>query len=177
MNYQSIEEIYNANEAVRAKLKALVESLTSEQSSALPEGEKWSIAQIVEHIALVEDGMIRICRKLLREAESTGKHFQGTVQISDGFLEKGMELARTKLEAPDFVKPAGGKSITESLTTMDANLSSLRELRPLFESFDGHEFKFPHPFFGDTSTHEWLALKGGHEARHIRQIKRLLEKI
>lgn len=177
MKYQTIDEIYIANEAVRAKLKTSIENLTPEQSSRLPEGEKWSIAQIVEHIVLVEDGMIRICRKLLREADAAGKHSDGTVKISDVFLKKAMEMTQVKVEAPDIVKPVARKSISESLDMMETNRNRLNELRPLFESLDGSEFKFPHPFLGEISAHEWLVLKGGHEARHLRQIKRLLEQI
>jgi len=44
----------------------------------------------------------------------------------------------------------------------------------LFETNDGNQNKFPHPYFGDLSAIEWLVLIGGHEVRHLRQIKGMI---
>jgi hypothetical protein len=56
---------------------------------------------------------------------------------------------------------------------MEESRNRLNELRPLFESVECSDQKFPHPAFGELTAHEWLALVGGHEARHIAQIKRI----
>jgi hypothetical protein len=177
MNYKTIEEIYEGNTKVRARLKELVSSLTEAQTSTLPEGEKWTVAQIVEHVAMVDGSAMRICAKLLKKAQDSGKTSDGHVVISDNFLQKGSEIATMKVEAPEFVHPTEEKTIAESLDKLDENAAQLQEMRELFESLDGSEFKFPHPFFGEISAQEWLALKGGHEMRHIKQIEKLLTKI
>ncbi len=59
MNNQTIGDIYANNDKLRDKTKKLVASLTDEQTAVLPEGEKWTIAEIVEHIAIVQDGMTK----------------------------------------------------------------------------------------------------------------------
>jgi hypothetical protein len=177
MNYQNIAEIYDSNDKIRENLKMTIEGLTDEQAAVVPEGEKWSLAQLVEHIAIVEDGMTQICRKLLLKAQTEDKKSDGTATISESFLIKGVEAAGLKFEAPERVRPTGTKTIAESLAKMEENRENLKKLRPLFETVDGTEHKFPHPFFGDLTAQEWLALIGGHELRHIRQIKNLLEKI
>ncbi len=68
-------------------------------------------------------------------------------------------------------------TIAESLAKLDENRRQLEELRPIFESVECSDFKFPHPAFGDISAHEWLALIGGHEIRHIEQINNLLGRV
>ena len=73
MNYQTISDIYEANDRVRAKLKAVVSGVTDEQASTLPDGEKWTIREFVEHIAIVDEGMMRICAKMLNAARENGK--------------------------------------------------------------------------------------------------------
>jgi hypothetical protein len=50
----------------------------------------------------------------------------------------------------------------------------LESIRPAFQAWDSTEFKFPHPFFGDMSAAEWLALIGWHESRHLEQIRRMI---
>jgi hypothetical protein len=176
MKYETIEDIYAGNAKVRGRLQELVASLLPEQISQLPDGEKWTIAQIVEHIAMVDEGTVRICAKLLKKAEEAGHTSDGRAVITDDFLQKGSEIAAIKVDAPQFVQPTGDQTITDSLARLDDNQARLDDLRPLFESVGGTDLKFPHPFFGNISAHEWLALKGGHEMRHIKQIERLLRK-
>lgn len=176
MSYETIAEIYASNDRIRENLKETLASLTDKQSSYLPEGEKWTIAQIVEHVSMVENGMSRICSKLLSSAKAEGQLSDGTVKISDKFAEKSAEVVTVKLEAPEIVRPTHDRSIAESLASTDETRNKLNELRPLFEEFDGNTQKFPHPFFGDLSAVEWLVLVGGHEARHLKQIRHLLEK-
>ena len=177
MKYETIDEIYAGNEKVRARLKQLVSDLPTEKTSALPADEKWTVAQIVEHVSMVDESTIRICAKLLKKAQDAGHTSDGSVVISDGFLQKGQEIAGLKVEAPEFVQPNAGRTIAESLAKLDENTERLAALRPLFESSFSSEFKFPHPFFGDITAQEWLALKGGHELRHIKQIEKVLEKV
>lgn len=177
MNYQSISEIYEANDKIREKLKEIVSVLTEEQANFLPEGEKWTVANLVEHIALVENGVTRISAKLLGEAQAAGAKAGGEAKISEDFLQKAAWGRTQKFEAPERVHPTGNLTIVESLAKLDENRPKLEELRPLFESVECSNFKFPHPAFGDMSAHEWLALIGGHELRHIAQIKNILRQI
>lgn len=177
MNYQNIEEIYTANDKIREKLKSIVADLPDEKANSVVEGENWTVAGIVEHLSMVEDGMIRICAKLLREAEGNQGKADGSAKISAEFLEKLGGIRDRKVQAPERVHPSGSKTIAESLTVMDENRTKLNELKPLFETVECADFKFPHPAFGDISAHEWLALLGGHEMRHTAQIKRLLDKM
>lgn len=176
MNHATLDEAYAANDAVRAKLKETVAALSEEQLDARPDGEKWSVKQIVEHVAIVGDGVFRICSKLLSKAEQAGRPTNGFA-MSAAFLEKASGSADTKLEAPEIVHPAAGSSIADSLAKLDATTENLRTLREKFEKFDGSEPKFPHPYFGDLSAQEWFVLGGAHEGRHLRQIRRILEKM
>jgi hypothetical protein len=175
MQQRTIADIYAANDRVREELKETIAGLTDEQASLLPEGEKWTIAQILEHISIVGDGMGRVCNKLLRKAESAGTRSQEGVRLSEGFIKGSSELAAAKIEAPETVRPTGEVPVEQSLAKLDDNHSRLEELRPLFESVDSETYKFPHPFLGDMSAAEWLTMIGEHEARHLNQIKKRLE--
>jgi len=175
--YQTISEIYEANDKVRTKLKGIVANLSDEQVNALPEGEKWTVKEFVEHISIVDEGIVRISAKLLNASKENGKTADGAAKFSEAFIEKTTAGRHAKFEAPERVRPTGTKSIAESLAKMDETRQKLEELRSLFESVECSEAKFPHPAFGDMTAHEWLLLLGGHEAKHIRQIEGVLEKI
>ena len=173
MRTESIDEVYERNTAIGERLRTLIESLPKEKLDHLPDGEKWTICNIVEHISIVESGIIKICAKLLGKAESEGMLADGRISVSDSFDEKALEVATTKLEAPDFVKPTNEIKVEDSLRVCDENLQKLDEIKPMFEKFDSNVHKVPHPYFGDLSAGEWLNLLGGHKMRHIKQIERL----
>ena len=174
MNYQTIEEVYAANDKIRARLLETLREISDDEANALPEGEKWTIAQIVEHLALVEDGMAKISAKLLNQARAEGRSSDGKARISDEFTQKAAGSINQKLQAPERVHPAGNQTIAESLAKLEQSRQRLYDLRPLFETVECSDHKFPHPAFGDLTAHEWLALAGGHEFRHLQQIKRRL---
>lgn len=176
MNYKTIAEVYEANDKINENFKAVVENLDDEQQNFLPEGEKWTIAQIVEHMAKVEVGMTRISAKLVEKAKAAGKTSDGKVKLSDSFLEGAAKAVEQKLEAPEMVRPQGNQSIAESVSAIEENRKYLEELRPTFETVEAAGFTFPHPSFGEMTAHDWLALIGGHKFRHTKQIQKILSK-
>jgi hypothetical protein len=177
MKYETISDIYAANEQARDRLKATVEGLSTAEAAALPEGEKWSVAMIVEHLSMVEFGTSRICARLIEAAKADGKPGDGHVSLSADFAEKSKAVAGIKVQAPERVHPTGSVTIADSLEKMTANRADLEALRGDLEQFDLSGHRFPHPFFGDITAAEWLIVLGGHEARHTKQIERLLEAI
>ena len=173
MESRTVDEVFTRNFAAGDRLRSLIDSVEPSKLDILPEGEKWTISNIVEHVALVEEGMIRICAKLLGKAESASELGTGSIDTSDAFGQKALEIAAMKLEAPGMVQPSLQKSIEESMSKFEENREKLLELKPAFEKFDSNGHRFPHPFFGDLSAGEWLTLVGGHKLRHIKQIEKL----
>lgn len=177
MQYQDIDEIYSANERFRGELTDTIKDLSTNDLNARPDGEKWSLEQIVEHIAIVDDRMSKVCRKLLAQAEQEGLKSSGQILISDVFRSYTDSVDDIKLEAPEHVQPTGELSVQESQLKMTGSKTVFETLRPLFSEFDGTTPKFPHPYFGPLSAQEWLVLAGEHIRRHTSQIKILVEKI
>lgn len=176
MQFETIADVYKANDKIRENLINIVSELTEEQENLPSENGKWTLGAVIEHVAKVETGMMQICHKLLSKAEAEGKTSDGSINLSKEFIE-GVIKAGTenqKFEAPEIVHPEGGKPIADSLAIMEQNRIKLNEMRPMFESIEGTSHKFPHPAFGNLNAHDWLALIGGHEARHIAQIQRIL---
>lgn len=177
MKYETIADIYSANQKFRERLTATLSEISPDEAVSLPDGEKWSIRQIVEHVSMVEIGTSRICAKLLGEAKAAGKPSDGSFALSPDFGERAAEIAVLKVEAPDRVQPTGGVTIAEAIERMGANRESLDSMRSDLERFDLSGPKFPHPFFGDLTAGEWLVMVGLHEARHTKQIERLVAKV
>ena len=113
MKFETIADVYSANEKARENLNAVISGISEEEASALPEGEKWTIGQIVEHLSMVDFGISRICAKLLEGAKAAGKPSAGTINLSSDFREKLTAVGSVKVEAPERVQPTGTVSIAQ----------------------------------------------------------------
>ena len=177
MEYNSIADIYSANQSIRKRFQDTVDGITPDEANAELDGEKWTVAALIEHVAIVEFNMSRICSKLLAAAKEDGKAGDGSFSISPEFAEKSAAIVGQKVEAPEFVRPTGGVETAESIEKLRGSTTELDAMRSDFESLDVRDHKFPHPFFGGLTAAEWLMLTGRHEARHLAQIERLLGRI
>jgi hypothetical protein len=174
MELNSIEDIYASNDRSRARLLEVLADVKAEEAEARPEGEKWSIKEIAEHLSMVEFGAGRICAKLLEAAKKDGNSSDGSFSLPEEFGQKSAAIATMKVEAPERVRPTGEVSVEESLQRLEAGREVIRMMRGDIASHDLSGHKFPHPFFGDLTAAEWLVVLGGHEARHTKQIERVL---
>ncbi len=174
--FNTVAEVFDFNDSVRGKLISLVGGLSEEEASTRTEKGDWTVAGIVEHLAMAEEGMAKVAYRLLQKAKETGAASDGSFHVSDSFVERIEAWKHTKGEAPEMVRPTGERTIAESLAVMEENRRRLNELREMFETVQGTKLTFPHPAFGPLAAQDWLALLGGHESRHLEQIARVLGK-
>lgn len=174
MMYNSIAEIFAANEEIRRRLVERVEGLSEEQRGARGADGGWSAADIIEHLSLTERRVTRALEGMLspREAGSGG---DGAASNFTPFtLDTFIERARgQKFEAPEHIRPRG-VPYDESLAHIKESRAALEALRPRFDDAD-LTAQFPHPAFGPLNLAQWLAFVGLHEARHLKQIDRHIE--
>jgi hypothetical protein len=177
MRYENIADIYSANKKLHEQFVDTLSQISEPEAATLPEGEKWSINQIVEHVSMVDFGIARICSKLLEGAKMAGVSSDGSFSLSPNFTERAAVIAGIKVEAPERVHPTGEVSLDESIGKMNGNLAAFEAMRPDLQRLDISGPKFPHPFIGDMNAGEWLVMAGLHKQRHSKQIEALLEKI
>ena len=177
MQFNSINDIYDANDAARKRFLETITDVKPDEAELRPDGEKWSIKEITEHLSMVEFGAGRICAKLLEAAKADGKASDGSFGLPEEFGQKSAQIATMKVDAPQRVQPTGEVSIEESLQRLNAGRELVNMMRDDLSSYDLSTHKFPHPFFGDLTAAEWLVVLGGHEARHTKQIERVLSAI
>ena len=176
MDFRSIPEIYEHIDRTRARLFDAVEGLSEEQQSFTPAPDRWSAAELVEHLSIVEGNVVRLLEKLLGKADESG----AAATISDLFndpvsIEEFVERSRgVKLEAPERIRPTG-LPLADSLARMKDSRAALHALRPRVERADGRALRFPHPAWGPLDLYQWLLFVGAHEDRHIAQIEALKE--
>lgn len=190
MNYHSVAEIFDDIDQTRARLFESVEGLSAGEQSSRPAPDKWAVAEILEHLSLVERGVARVVTRLLenaeaagqREAEAAGQTHAAagqTPEVAAPFapvsIAEFVEQTRTqRLNAPENARPAGA-SVADSLSHLRDSRAALHALRPRVEQADCASARFPHPAWGPLNLYQWLLFIGAHEARHLTQIEALKE--
>jgi uncharacterized damage-inducible protein DinB len=176
MIYNSVAEIYEANEGALARLSESAEGLSDGQEAFRPSPERWSIAEILEHVSLVEAQVVRLLQMVLHKAEAAGGSRRDDASFAPVSIKEFVEQAATrKYKAPEMAVPTGVVAVADSLASLRATRDALRELRPRFEQIDCTQLRYPHPAFGPLNLYQWLAFIGIHQTRHRRQIEALKE--
>lgn len=168
MTYSSLDEIYADKAEVLAEIEATLGPLTPSQLAYRPLPGSWSIAEIAEHLAIVEPGQIRMIRVLIERAEAGGK---GPAPVSVTLDERFRDSANGKIKTRDQNVPTGSIAAADSLANLRTAQASLVELRPRLEIVDVASVSFTHPALGDLTLGQWLAFVGVHEERHLRQMR------
>lgn len=176
MIYNSVAEIFDSIDETRGRLDARLMGLSIRQEGFRPASGGWSIAEIVEHLAIMEERLLRLMTMMVKKAESAGLQRDGeAASFQPVSLDQFAERSRQeKYIAPETVRPPGGISVQVSLERMRQSRAGLRALRPRIEATDLTSARYPHPAFGPLDLYHWLVMIGFHEDRHLHQIEALL---
>jgi hypothetical protein len=159
--------------SAREQLMAVLETVPSDLAGRRPQPECWSVAQIADHLRLVEGGVGRALGRLAREADSLGPETETTSVL--GALDRHQMAERLRrIEAPGTVAPGEDPDLEAAIAALR---ESRRRLLDLVQRVNGRalgRLSFPHPVLGTLTFYEWLLFLGQHERRHTTQAREVL---
>lgn len=169
MGYRSIDEVFAANEAALERFVPVVSGLSAAQENFRPAEGRWTIAEITEHVAIVNHGFLRIVSRLMKQAEEEGAGAAGDLDLGPTLPDTSGP--RIRVEAPERVHPGGGKPVAESLPRMRETLAGFRAIQRQIEAIDLSGPTLPHPLLGPINAYQWMVLLAEHQDRHLEQIE------
>ncbi len=162
-------------EKCRAELRAAVDAMPSARRDQAPAADRWSVAQVLEHLAHTESQVTALLARGLRRLEREGLRPASDASPVLPTIDTSRLLDRTrKVTAPEPVRPKNGLTSDQAWQALG---DSRRELENTLRAGDGIDvgsIKAPHPALGDIDFHQWIAFVGLHERRHAAQIRELL---
>ena len=174
MTYHSVEDICSHKRATLARIIEVVGVLSIEQSNQRPIGGGWTIAEIIEHLSIVDGQMLQLVSALLRKSENAtdARPSSSTFVISLDTLAQ--QFGTQRIATRDNFQPTGRPSIAQSLASLNDTQEQLCNLSPRLISVDLCGVTFPHWFLGPLNLGQWLAFIGYHEQRHLNQVLSIL---
>jgi hypothetical protein len=168
--WEMIELLRSTRDAFERQTEVAEESLWE----VVPPRGGWSLAQVAEHVTLVEVSTGKlIARKLF--TEPAPEEMLAQTRGKEEALAARLPNRGDRLEAPDFVSPKGrwpnrAEMVSAFLSSREMVIAQLcdptRALR---------RFAAPHPLIGPLDAHQWGIFLSLHCRRHLAQMEDILQ--
>jgi hypothetical protein len=147
-----------------------IAGLSPKQWAFKPGPDRWSVAEVAEHITVSEGTLLGLVQTQLMQSPADPAKREQVKGKDQLILEKVPDRSH-KAQAPDFLKPTGRWATEADLVTeFEARRAATIEyVRTTNDDLRDHFFD--HPVFGAMDGYQWLLLITTHSARHTAQIE------
>jgi hypothetical protein len=162
-------------EQSRIGILGAIQGLSKEQWHFKPAAEQWSIAEILEHVVVIQNLVKSRTRDLVAGQIGNAPAADRDLQVMDEMIVYRFPARLAKVQGPDFARPTGQLAPLEALEKFGENCEALAEAldwaglreavleaRPMkivsqgrYDSMDGYQ---------------WLLTAAAHTERHAKQI-------
>lgn len=146
-----------------------ISGLSQKQWTFKPGPDRWSIAEVAEHITVSETTIFGLVQRSLQSPATPEKREQ--VKGKDELILAKVPDRSHKAQAPEILRPTGRWATEADLTKAfeDARKANMDYIRTTNDDLRDHFFD--HPVFGTLDGYQWLLLITTHSARHTAQIE------
>lgn len=166
-----VAEVVAALDASHRGLRQLVASIPAERRNA-PSGDgRWSIAENLEHLAIVEDGTGRLISKLIKQLAEVGAQETERSSIGHSIDQFAIWKSDRKIVAPESVRPGVGLDADAALERLTASRERVMDAFRKGSGLALGSLTYPHPALGTLNVYQWGLFLAHHERRHAAQIR------
>ncbi len=160
----------------RGRLAEVFESMPAEARDVRPDGDGWSAANLVEHLATSEQKLTGLIAGMVDAAEPR----DGDEDFDRTAFERSvsMPFLLDRSRKVEGMQPSGDLGAAEAWEALEA---SRRDLLAVLERGKGKRLEDPthdSPVTGEPmNAYQWLAFTGLHEGRHAAQLEEIAEAV
>ncbi len=169
----SAEEREAALKSLQATHDAFLQSvagLSDKQWRFKPAPDRWSVAEVSEHIAVSEATIFGMVQgKVMASPADPSKRAE--VAGKDEIILTRVPDRSRKVQAPEILKP------TNRFATREENIKAFEDARKATMDYvrttndDLRDHFGPHPLLGPMDAYQWILLISAHSERHTKQIE------
>jgi DinB superfamily len=149
------------------RLLRTTQGLSPEQLHHRPAPDRWSIAEILEHVTFVEGRILAGISRALEKPSTVAR-----VMDDDSLVQKALDRT-SRLRGPDALAPSGRWPLDRLFSEFEgARKRSIEFAKTTSEDLRQHSY--PHPFFGELDCYQWLLLIPAHGERHRLQAQEVI---
>ena len=168
-----INELIEYLDRERAELDRAIATIPPDRHTRRPSAEAWSVAEVVNHIALTDGRITALLTKITGEAKGHGASPDTETSPVLPKIKVSHVLDRTTKIRNPRGDPAPDCNVQDGLTALDAARNNLKALLHQSDLPSLGGVSAPHPAFGPLTGYEWVAFMAAHTHRHIDQIREI----
>jgi DinB superfamily len=170
-------DLEQANEyfdRTRRHIIDVTNGLSDAQWRFKPSPDRWSIAEILEHMAIVHERVFVRIQEQLPTGSVPPADFDS--RVVDALIFEKIPDRSIKAKAPDFIEPTGLLSPSESIHRIFRSYERLTEYLASTPDLREHVLESPplrvltNGAYSVSDGYQWALTVAGHDERHVRQI-------
>ena len=165
-----ISDIFEYLDETKENLEESVNNLSEEQLTFKPDEESWSVAQIVEHIVIVEGALKEMLENKIEDGEDLD--LKTEVVLTDDQVVGMITDRSTQIQTQEqFIPTAKFTEADEALEAFNDQRENIVDwLKDSEVDMRNYINEFP---FGKIDAYQTMLFMAGHTQRHTEQIKEL----
>jgi len=168
------EEVLNYLDSQRKDLRAAVDQVPAELRNQSPGADRWSVAQVLDHLTMIDNRVAAGVRKWIAEGQASGLAAEtSTSSVLNSIPSLLITDRSRKFNAPEEIRPGSDVDAETAWTQLE---QARENLRAAFLAGDGlalEKVLSPHPVLGPINIYQWVLFSGSHEARHTLQVREI----
>ena len=160
--------LVNHLETTRKALADATSGLSEVQWNFKSGPDRWSVAQVSEHIALAEDFLFKMVTEQVMKAPAPADRKEPAAEI-DAFILAAIPDRTNKAQAPAPLVPTGRWTPAETLQHFQESRATTLKFAKTTSDLRDHAIDSP--FGKKLDAYQWVLFISAHCERHIAQIK------
>lgn len=169
-----LEEVFNYLDTERRELRAAVDLVPAELRDQQPGPDRWSVAQVLQHLVIIEKRIGMGMTKWVADAKTAGVGPESETSSVLNSLDLALIADRSRRRnAPEEARPNGELDAASAWTALEQTRAALRAGVVPGDGMALGEVIQPHPVLGPINLYQWLLFVGSHETRHTGQVREI----
>jgi len=136
------------------------------------EPDRWSVAEVLEHVARVNQSIARLITKRVVEGRAAGLGPDAETTSILWTLDVARVLdRRERAEAAEPLRPAERLSAESAWQAVERADAALQDAVVAADGLALGTISHPHRLLGPLNLYQWVAFAAAHEFRHAAQIR------
>jgi hypothetical protein len=170
-----IQELIDCLEEHRRGLHDAIADVPPELRDRKPTSGGWSVAEVVEHLTMIET---RVAKMMTREATAARASGVGpdtnTSSVVASFVNPGGVVDRgSRIESPKLVIPTGTIDAVAGTQALDRAHDALVSALQNANGVSLEDRIQAHPVLGPMNMYHWVVMLALHDDRHAAQIREI----
>jgi len=169
-----VGDVFARLDEARAELSAAVDGVPAHLRAERPAEDRWSVAEVLEHLALVEMRFAGVIGDGIQKARAaglgpeTGPRAPFPENVSGSLLDRS-----ERRPAPEAVLPSGTLDAGAAWAAFERSRATLRATLSAADGLALSQIVQDHHRWGPLDMYHWVELAAGHQRRHADQIREL----